>query len=98
MSEGLKDDKQKLRWDLLPLDSCEQVVAVLTFGAKKYAPNNWQLVHDAQERYYAALLRHLKSWRCGEQIDPESGLHHLAHVACNALFLCWFNKPKKEVP
>jgi len=90
METGLKYDGDKLRWDLIPLDAVEQVVRVLTFGAKKYAPNNWQIVDSAKDRYYAALLRHIKAWRCGESIDPDSGLFHLAHVACNAIFLLWF--------
>ena len=33
--EGRKNDSDKLRWDLLPIDVIEQVVNVLTFGAKK---------------------------------------------------------------
>lgn len=96
MTIGLKDDKLKPRWELLPLDACEQVVNILTFGAKKYAPNNWQLVEDAENRYYAALMRHLKAWRSGEERCPESGELHLAHAGCNVIFLLWFaiSKPK----
>lgn len=97
MNEGMKFDEDKLRWDLLPLDCVEEVVKILTFGAKKYAPNNWQLVENAEDRYYAALLRHLVAHKKGETIDPESGLLHLSHVACNIIFLLWLEKHKTNI-
>lgn len=94
MVQGVKFDNNKLRWDLLPIECAEECVKVLTMGAAKYAPNNWQLVENAEERYYAALLRHLSAWRQGELVDPESGLSHLSHVMCNVVFLLWFDKNK----
>lgn len=63
------------------------VAAVLTFGAAKYGPNNWQGLTDFDDRYYAAILRHVFALGTGEEIDPESGLPHLAHAACGLLFL-----------
>jgi hypothetical protein len=84
---GAKHDAGKLRWSLLPLDATREVVRVLTKGAEKYTPNNWEYVENARERYYDALLRHVTSWYEGEHSDPEWGLHHLAHAACCALFL-----------
>jgi len=86
-----KFDQGKLRYDLLPWDSVEQVVDILTYGAEKYDAESWQLVDDANNRYFAALLRHLIAWKQGEITDEESGRLHLAHVATNALFLLWFN-------
>lgn len=77
-------------WHLLPWDSVRQVVQVLAYGAKKYAPNNWQKVPDARERYFSAAERHLIAWQQGEDRDFESGLPHLAHAACCLLFLLWF--------
>lgn len=96
MLPGTKYDNGKLRWDLLKFGPVEDVVKVLTMGAKKYADNNWQLVEDGQDRYFAALMRHLTTWRKGELIDPESGLPHLAHVACNVMFLQWFDQRREE--
>ena len=93
---GRKDDEGKDRFDLL-LPEFEQAVAkVLTMGAVKYAPNSWQNVPDAKDRYYAALRRHLNSWRKGERNDKESGLNHLAHVACNTMFLLWLDNHETE--
>lgn len=31
--------------------------------------------------------RHLAAWAAGEERDPESGLSHLGHALCNAVFL-----------
>ena len=87
MKEGMKIDDKKLRWDLLPWDAVEQIVEIMTYGAQKYAPNNWQKVKA--NRYYAALMRHLVAEYKGEDFDIESGFLHLAHAACNILFLLW---------
>jgi hypothetical protein len=84
---GLKFDQGKARWSLLPPGVLAQVVDVITFGAKKYGPNNWQLVES--DRYEDALHRHLDARKNGQINDPESGLHHYAHALCNLMFLLW---------
>lgn len=92
---GTKYDGDKLRYDLLPMGPVDEIVRVLTFGARKYAPDNWMQVPDARARYYAAALRHLSAWKQGEQVDTGpggSGLNHLAHAACCLLFLLHFDK------
>lgn len=95
-AEGMKFDQGKLRWDLIPMDCVEDVVKILTFGAQKYAPNNWQIVPDAKERYWAALMRHLVAYRKGELIDQESDESHLSHAACCLMFLMWFTKHEQK--
>lgn len=87
--KGLKFDEKKIRYDLLDEEMAEGVARILTFGAEKYGPNNWQGLEDFEDRYYAALKRHIAAWRKGEMLDPESGLHHLFHAACNIYFLLW---------
>lgn len=49
---------------------------------------NWA-VGDGFEwsRLYGGLLRHLNSWNNGEDVDPESGNHHLDHACCMLAFL-----------
>lgn len=95
---GMKYDKGKPRMELL-VQGCpnalEQVATVLTFGAEKYAAHSWQTVPNGDDRYLAALLRHLTAIGKGEQTDSESGLSHLAHVACNALFILELECRKK---
>ena len=85
--QGRKCDGGKLEYGLLPPLALEETVKVLTFGAQKYERDNWQKVPDAKRRYFDALQRHVWSWKQGEQIDPESGIHHLAHAMCCLMFL-----------
>lgn len=82
-----KYDTGKPMWDLLMWDAVTEIVKILTFGAEKYGPYSWQEVEDARHRYMAALMRHIVAWYNGEEVDPESGMHHLAHAGCNLLFL-----------
>ena len=89
MSEGIKYDEGKVRYDLV-MPECELLLAeVLTRGLDKYPAHNWQLVDDGENRYYSALRRHLEAWRMGELVDRESGLLHLAHAYACLHFLLW---------
>lgn len=92
--QGRKYDSGKLRWDLLPIEEVEQIVAVMSMGSVKYGDNNWQQLDNGIERYYAALMRHLVAWRKGEDTDKESGLSHLAHCATNIIFLMYLEAHK----
>ena len=86
-TEGFKLDSGKPRYDLIPPVALAQVVDVLTYGAKKYAPENWRRVLDADQRYFAAAQRHLWAHKRGELRDPETGLSHLAHATCCLMFM-----------
>jgi len=91
-----KFDQGKPRWDLIDMDTAEEEASVLGFGASKYSANSWQGVPDAEERYFAALMRHLVAYRRGEVLDPDSGLPHLAHARCNVSFLRYFQKNREK--
>lgn len=87
---GMKFDSEKPQMDLLfdgMPKALVEVGKVLTFGAKKYAAHNWKNVDGGSTRYKAALIRHMLAHSSGEAKDTDSNLAHLAHVACNALFL-----------
>ena len=85
VSSGMKFDDGKLRYDLTPAIAVESLAAVLTYGAKKYKPNNWRSVDP--QRYVGAFERHWQAYMRGELIDSESGLPHLAHCMTNLAFL-----------
>ena len=88
MSEFIKHDAEKPDLTLLfdAPNALLGITKVLEFGAKKYARGNWKLCKDTT-RYRKALLRHFLALQNGELLDPETGLPHVYHIACNALFL-----------
>lgn len=83
---GLRYDDHKDRYDLLPPDALQTLVAVYTSGAVKYAPRNWEK-GMAWMRMFASMMRHAWAWARGEDFDKESGHPHMAHVAWGALGL-----------
>lgn len=87
---------KKIRMDLFPMECMEAVSEVLTFGADKYKAHSWKKLKDAKERYRGALLRHMTAIQKGETLDKDSGLTHAAHLACNAVFLLWFELKEQE--
>lgn len=91
-----KADAGKDRWELLPINQIQKVVKVLTDGAEKYGDNGWRSVDNPQERFYAAMMRHLYAWRTGDKIDKESGFNHMIHVICNAIFLAEFDEEEES--
>ena len=88
---GVKYDNGKPQWSLLPFKALTQVVEVLTYGAKKYAPDNWKKVPNAKQRYTDAGFRHFAAYASGETHDPETGKHHLAHAICCLLYIVAFD-------
>jgi len=86
----MKYDSGKLMFTCLTRGlafALRSVAAVLTYGALKYKPDSWKTIPDAKRRYEDALDRHLNAWKAGEGVDDESHMDHLAHAACNMLFL-----------
>lgn len=84
--EQAKQIKGKIRPMLVPPELVEWVARVREYGTQKYKdPENWRKV--PVEEYANAMYRHLLKYQSGEQNDEESGLPHIAHIACNAAFI-----------
>jgi hypothetical protein len=84
---GARANSGKVSLSLLPLHLLAGTARVLMGGTVKYAAWNWAKGMN-WSTCMDCLLRHLfKWWYCGEDIDPESGEHHLDHVFCNLFFL-----------
>lgn len=66
-----------------------QVAEVAGFGATKYARYNFMRGYD-WSLSYDAMQRHLHAFWSGEDLDPESGLPHLAHAGWHCLALLFF--------
>ena len=95
MSEGRKNDKGKLRYDLIPPEFEKALATILTHGSKKYGDNNWMSGINYR-RVYAALRRHLESWRSGTYIDQDSGYPHLWCAAAELMFLTYFEEHRDK--
>lgn len=80
MTDAVKHDQGKLRYDLIPAGSLEALVRVYTFGAGKYGDRNWEK-GMSWGRVFGAIMRHLWAWWRGEDADSETGISHLAHAA-----------------
>ena len=94
---AVKFDQHKLDWMILPYDALEEIVKVLQFGAAKYARGNYANGSGLEyTRVLNSLMRHILAFARGEDIDPETGLSHMAHAGCNVLFLLHYIKnPEK---
>jgi hypothetical protein len=53
-------------------------------GAIKYGYRNWIIDKIKLSTYIAAMRRHLKAVSEGEDLDPDSGWHHLYHIRAGA--------------
>lgn len=96
LDTAMKYDGEKLRTDLIPVAPILEIAKVLTYGAKKYSERNWEKGLK-WSRCYGAALRHLFAWFSGETNDTETGINHLAHAACEIIFLLEFTKTHTEL-
>ncbi len=72
---------------LIPTHSEALVAHVFRHGAGKYGPWNWRENGICIMTYAGAIKRHLAAVIEGEDIDPESGLPHMAHIASSAMIV-----------
>ena len=94
-ARALRNNANKLRYDLIPAKANEEYAKVWTVGAAKYEPRNWEKGMPYTE-VIASAMRHLEAIRLGEDIDPEDGLLHAAHLMCNAAMLTEFHYTHPE--
>jgi Domain of unknown function (DUF5664) len=95
-SGAMKNDAGKPRFSLLPIQPVWDVVDVLEFGAKKYGSFNWHKGFPWLD-LLDATQRHLAAWQNGEDNASDSNLNHLAHAACNLMFLLEFRNTHSEL-
>lgn len=82
-----KADEGKPILSLVPKQIIYSIEKVRRYGVAKYKdPDNWKKV--SAQRYWEAVLRHtLAAWNDFRAKDPESGLMHIEHIACNLAFI-----------
>lgn len=85
---GLRYNSGKLRVDLIPASFVVALAQVFSQGARKYENDNWKKGLSLRDTL-GCCERHLIRLKQGEQFDPETGCHHGAMVAWNALVAMW---------
>lgn len=85
------------RFDLIPPESLWALAEHYGIGANKYANRNWERGYD-WGKSFTAMQRHAWAFWNGEDIDPETGSHHLVAVAWHAFAMLEFTKthPAKD--
>lgn len=87
-SHACKRDDGKLKIRLVPTQIIRDIAEVRMYGTQKYGDEDgWKGVENY--RYVDALLRHTLAFLddCNG-VDPESGIPHYKHMACNMAFIC----------
>ena len=93
-----KADAGKVRLTLVPPEIIWAIAEVREYGSQKYGdPENWKRV--SPQRYRDAMFRHMMAYLAAfHGKDPESGLPHLWHLACNVAFLCAMEDKILRIP
>lgn len=98
MSTGNRYNGGKLRWRNVPMFLFEDVVKVGQFGEEKYDTFNFLKglpISDTID----SLKRHLTSFESPyeEDVDDESKVNHLAHLAWNAIVALHMYKTRPDL-
>ncbi|MDE2103240.1 MAG: hypothetical protein KGL39_38695 [Patescibacteria group bacterium] len=91
LGSGARYNDGKPAFELIALSTLEDEARVWDYGRRKYASWNWAK-GMAWSVPLGCILRHLAAWQRGEDLDPESGLPHLAHISCNLRMLTLYAK------
>ena len=71
----------------LPWAAIDELSRVQQYGHNKYKDfNNYRKGMEVS-RNLSCALRHIRSYLCGVDLDPESNLPHLAHALCRIAFV-----------
>lgn len=98
MSTGIRETSNKLRWRNFPLFLIRPLIEVASFGEGKYDTFNFlkgQTILNCTD----AIKRHLDKFEDPsiDDLDEESRVNHLAHVAWNALVAVYMLKTRPDL-
>lgn len=90
---GKRFNEGKPEIALIPAEAELAEARVWSHGKVKYKENfNWHKGGPALSflEILNSMGRHMNLLKQGQDIDPESGEHHAAHIRCNAAMLIQF--------
>jgi len=74
---------KKVPLSTVPTGPLYELALAMLEGGRKYGRHNYRSVGVRASVYFDAAKRHIDDWWEGQDIDPDSGLHHLAKaIAC----------------
>lgn len=82
----LTEVMQRMKSDLHPVAVHELGIAMLE-GSLKYGRHNYRASNVIASVYVDAAMRHIMSLLIGEDIDPDSGIHHAVKAAASLTVL-----------
>lgn len=71
----------------IPKPVLYEVGNVLFSGARKYGAFNWRVAGVRASVYQNAAGRHTDAWQEGEDLDPDTGIHHLSHAIAGLMII-----------
>lgn len=78
---------RKVSLSVVPMDVVLEASLGMLEGAAKYGKANYLASGARASVYYDGTLRHLNQWWLGEDVDPDSGLHHISKAISSLMVL-----------
>lgn len=94
LTTGGQKGSKLARFSLIPPDFFWALAEHYGCGALKYEDRNWEKGYK-WSLSLDALQRHLSQWLMGENLDQETGSHHLVAVAWHVIALWWWSQRGK---
>lgn len=90
----------------VPMNVVAEMGLGMLEGAAKYGRHNYRGVGVRASVYFDATMRHLIAWWEGEDIDPDTGVNHIAKALASLAVLrdsqmqgkCTDDRPPRSVP
>jgi hypothetical protein len=80
--------RKKFAFSVMPFNVLVEVSLAMLEGALKYGRFNWRTGPPIRvSDYLDALMRHVTAYAEGQDIDPDSGRHHLVKAAATLFVL-----------
>jgi len=70
---------------ILPFAPLYEAIPAIYEGRRKYGYWNWRSEEISETIYADAAIRHLMQWIAGEDVDPDSGVHHVSKAIAGLL-------------
>lgn len=78
---------KKVPLHVVPSKPLLEVGLAMMEGGRKYGAHNYRSIGVLMSTYYDAANRHLLAWWEGEDIDPDSGVHHVVKAMASLFVL-----------